>query len=317
MRLFKKKAAEVETVVIDPLLGDETGRLLEAAVAARDWPTIRSVLTTPMTSNDRQWLMSVVLDDPNLQLWINDVVAAERDSTLPLLLKGSRYIRWAWEARGSGGASTVSQDAWKIWFDRLRQAEDCLDEVVEREPRNADAWQGLITLGRARQVDAEERWRRFYGLVAAEPTHFGGNRQMMQGLMRKWSGSHEQMFEFARQRTAEFPGTDLPFLIVEAHLEMWENDGHEYLEKPEIGDEILAAAHQSIWHPDYQRTRRTPLLLNTFCFAFCVADLYGAADRCFGEIGDNLVTSWPWSQLADDAVTNFKDMRDYVRDNLS
>ncbi|GAA1739192.1 hypothetical protein [Luedemannella helvata] len=318
MALFRKRSAEVKpSIVIDPLFGDPTARQLQQALAARDWPTVRSILAAPMTSNDRTWFMSVACDDPHLQEWIDQAVAAERGSTLPLLLKGGRYVRWAWEARGSGLAGSVGKDVWPIWFDRLRRAEDCLDEVVEREPGNAEAWQWLITLGRARQVDAEDRWRRFNGLLAAEPAHFGGNRQMLQGLMRKWSGSHEQMFEFARKRTAEHPGTDVPFLIVDAHLEVWDGATFEYLSRREVSDELLAAAEASIWHRDYQRTRRTPTLLNAFAFCFAAADLHDAADRCFAEIGDNLVTEWPWQYLTADAATNYTSMRDYVRDNLS
>jgi hypothetical protein len=317
MRLFRKQAADVETVSFDPLLGDPVARRLEDAVNGRDWPIARAILATPLSSDDRQRLVSVAANVPGLETWIDGVVAAEREWTMPLLLKGVRYIIWAWEARGSGGAGTVAQETWKVWFNRLRQAEDCLDEVVEREPGNAEAWSWLITLGRARQVDKADRWRRFNGLLAAEPTHFTGNSQMLDGLMKKWSGSHEEMFDFARQRAAAHPGTHLPFLVAEAHIEYWDSAAdHEYLEQAHIGDELVAVAHQSIWHPAYQRSFRTPTLLNGFAFAFALADRFVEAERCFAELGDHLLLEWPWERLGDPG-RKLVTLRDYVRSNLS
>lgn len=51
---------------------------------------------------------------------IPDVARAEPDSTLPLLIRSARAVYWAWDARGGGTADTVSQEQWKVWFQRLR-----------------------------------------------------------------------------------------------------------------------------------------------------------------------------------------------------
>ena len=202
----------------------------------------------------------------------------------------------------------MSQDAWKIWFRRLKVAEDCFDEVLERDPGNVEAWHWLIALARARQVSKEERWRRFNGLLAADPLHYYGNDQMLEGLKAKWSGSVEEMFAFARERAAAAPGTALPSLVLEAHMEnRYGNGGWDYIGKPEVMQEILESAQQSIWHPSFQQSLLTPVLWNKFAWAFAVGERYPEAVRCFDEIGDDLILKRTWSDMED-----FSKLRTYA-----
>ena len=46
----------------------------------------------------------------------------------------------------------------------------------------------------------------------------------------------------ARERAAAYPGTGLPSLIAEAHIEEWlsRKRDNEYLEQPEVGRPVLA-----------------------------------------------------------------------------
>lgn len=313
MWLRKKKPA-APTIVIDRCLGDPELRRMRDALAAKDWDTARGVLIKPASPEHLALGLILAADTAGLEAWIDGPVAAEPGEPLPLLVKGARLVYWAWEARGTGGSQTVAQDTWKVWFDRLRRAEDCFDEVVTRDPSSAEAWHWLIVLGRARQVPAEERWRRFHGLVAADPTHLYGHRQMLDGLMKKWSGSDEAMFEFAREQAAKHPGTHLPMLVADAHAEhRFSNGGADYLERPEVADEIVAAAHASIWHPDYRPSLLTPIALNVFAKMFALADRFAEAERCFAAIGEDRVTRRPWDEHKDGTAAGYQALRDYVR----
>jgi hypothetical protein len=189
--------------------------------------------------------------------------------------------------------------------------------VVAREPGNAEAWHWLIVLGRARQVSKEERWRRYAGLVAADPTNYYGHVQMLEGLMAKWSGSAAEMFDFARHTAQAHAGTHLPVLVVHAHLEhRWNSDDDDdYMERPEVGEEIVAAAQASIWHPSYRPSLFTTLLLNTFAFALAKADRYVEAERCFADLGDHRVYPRPWTGDGGPAKS-FLHWRRYVIESL-
>jgi hypothetical protein len=320
MGLFRTKKALAPAIVINNWFGDPQAQRIEAAFAARDWTTARGILTGAATSEHFARYIVIAADAEGLEEWIAGPIRDEPGSALPLLLRGARYVYWAWEARGSGLANTVGQNAWKTWFKRLKVAEDSLDEALEKDPTCVEAWHWLIVLGRARQVSKEERWRRFDGLTALDPTHYYGHAQMLEALMPKWSGSSEEMFAFARSRAQGAPGTGLPVLVASAHLEQRFVEGgsaRAYTRRPEVAEEIVQAAYQSIWHPSYQRSALTPLLLNEFAYAFSYADRYVEAERLFQEIGDDGVTPSPWQYERMPADELFLSLRGYVRESLS
>ena len=170
--------------------------------------------------DDRAFYLTVAADTPGVEQWIGQCVAAEPYSTLPLLVQGARAVYWAWEARGGYGAEHPSQEQFGEFFRRLRFAENCLDEVVERDPDDVAAWTFLVRCARGRQVDRVEAQRRFDEVVKRHPYHRIAHEQMLQYLCRKWFGSHEEMFAFARSAAAASPpGYPLAGLVAIAHIE--------------------------------------------------------------------------------------------------
>ncbi|MEU7904980.1 hypothetical protein [Actinoplanes sp. NPDC049118] len=308
---FKKRRADgADSVEISEFLHDEGAENLHAALEKRDWETAREILSAA----DREHFMyyvEVASDVKGLEEWITEPIRAEPGSTLPLLLRGARAVSWAWEARGSGTADTVGQDAWKVWFQRLKLAENCLDEVVDRDPGNAEAWHYLITLARARQLPIDEHWRRFNKLIEIDPSHLFGHEQMLNNLMPKWSGSNEAMFDFARTRAAACPGTHVPVLIAKAHIEYhWKNGREEYLERDEVADEINAAAYESVWHDDYETSLLTPVLWNDFAYTLTYGRYFKQAWHLYESIEDDWVRQWPWG-----GVKWFLKAREHAREN--
>jgi hypothetical protein len=79
---------------------------------------------------------------------------------------------------------------------------------------------------------------------------------------------------------------------------------------------LVAAAHQSLWHPDYRPSLFTTVLLNSFAFAFSLADRYVEAERCYLELGDHRVTNRPWDEHDDGPKIGFVTWRDYVFGSL-
>jgi hypothetical protein len=103
---------------------------------------------------------------------------------------------------------------------------------------------------------------------------------------------------------------------VQAHLEYARTHGSDtYLERPDVGEEMEAAAHQSLWHPAYQPSLLTASVLNQFARALARADRFLAADRCFAALGTT-ITGSPWEDSGDDAVADFRHWRSYVRESI-
>jgi hypothetical protein len=303
MWLSRKKQATpapAPAVSINPYLHDVGAARLQVALLKRDWSTARDILVSAPSSDMLSFYMRITADTPGVQDWIEGPVRDEPDSVWPLLVRGAHAVYWAWEARGGGAADTVSREAWNVWFDRLRQAENSLDAALEIDPNCAEAWHYLIILGRARQLPAEERWRRFEGLLAADPHHLFGHEQMLTALMAKWSGSDEEMFEFARSRAAANPGTLIPVLVARAHFEYADRHyevRNDHFGKDEVGEEVMEAARASIWHPDYKSTLLAATAWNTFAMALTLADYFESANIILDTIADDWICEYPWGSV--------------------
>ncbi|HWS32353.1 MAG TPA: hypothetical protein VN408_06380 [Actinoplanes sp.] len=313
---FKKSGpAAPDTPEFCGHLGDPEAERLDEALEKRDWETSRTIIAAA-APEERSYYVGIAAGTEGVEEWIDGPVRDEPESTLPLLIRGARLVYWAWEARGEGLANTVSEDAWKVWFNRLRRAEDCLDEVVERDPGSAEAWEYLITLSRARQLPQEERWRRFEGLIGADPAHYYGHQQMLEGQMRKWSGSAEAMFDFARTRAAACPGTHIPVLVPLAHLEHARGKSksslelQEYLQESDVVDDIWDAAQLSVFHDDYKETLLTPIVWNNFAFTLGLGGQTNAAGSIMDAMGDDWITRSPWQSME-----NFLKVRAHVQAN--
>jgi hypothetical protein len=308
---FRKRRFDADAVEINEFMHDDGAEQLRAALLRRDWGTAREILATDDPEHFMEYV-SVAAHTEGVQEWIEGPIRDEPDSTLPLLIRGARAVSWAWDARGGGLGDTIPPDVVRVWFARLQLAEDCLAEVVERDPGNAEAWHYLVTLGRARQLPLEERWRRFHRLIEINPAHLYGHTQMLNNLMAKWSGSTEAMFDFARSRAAACPGTHVPVLIAQAHIEhRWRTGGREWLERDEVAAELHAAAHQSFWHDGYENSLVTPIVWNNFAYTLTYARHFKPAWNIYEAIGEDWVTNQPWG-----GVKWFLKGRAYAAENL-
>jgi hypothetical protein len=319
VRFFKRRAAEAQESqaarpVVDPCLGDPAARALQGWLTQRNWPAARDFLQTVTDPDDLSFYIGVCADVAGVQDWIEQWIAAEPQSTLPLLVRGAHGVHWAWEARGAARADQTSEEQFREFFRRLKMAENCLDAVIERDPSDATAWSFLVTSGMGRQLDRAEVERRFAGAVARHPWHLRAHNAMLQYLCEKWYGSHEDMFAFARQAAAKAPaGSPLAGLVADAHIEYWldlpSGDDAKYMSQPEVIAELNAAADQSVRHPAFQRRPGWLRIHNTFAFAFVCAGDWRSAAQQFDIIGD-MLTEWPWRYFRNDGVSAFLELRD-------
>ncbi|WP_051760117.1 hypothetical protein [Herbidospora cretacea] len=301
--LFGRKKA------VDVCMGDPDANLLRKALGARDRRTARDLLTAHTDPDVRTFYYKICATVDGVQDWIDEWIAAEPHSLVPLLVKGVHGVSWAWDARGSAPASDTSSAQFRRFAERLKIAEDCLDEVVDRDPDEVVAWASLVTSARGRSVGYEETWRRFDNVLRIHPFHVEAYQQMLQAMCAKWMGSDEEMFTFAREAAAQAPeGSPIGMLIPSAHLEYRMSENLvEYFTRADVVAELHAAADRSVRHPAFFRCQGWPQAPNMFALAFCLAGQYAAAADQFDMIGD-LGTKWPW-ELFGDPGRRFHDFR--------
>lgn len=283
---------------IDPYLGDPTARTLGEALTNRDWPTAREILVRAEHPDDRAFLLECGGKAPGVQDWIGPIAA---DDPLAQLVRGVHGTAWAWEARGAYRAQYTQADQFRLFFERLRIAESCLQDAAARLPDDSAPWAFLVRTARGLQLPLEDGDFRFRQAVDRHPTHLYAHAQWMQTLCKKWSGSDEWMHQFARDAAARgSDGSMLHTLVVQAHLEVFLDldvgADAAYMARPDVRADLRTAAGLSIWHPAAEFRPGWPLYFNTFAMAFSLSGDLPAAATVFEQLGD-LVTDDPWGYL--------------------
>lgn len=112
--------------------------------------------------------------------------------------RGQHHVAEAWKARGSGYASSVTEEGWKGFRDNLAKAEKELTSAWELEPKDPGAPTEMIKV-KMGQSSVEEMRLWFDRAVKARFDHGNAYHQMLWGLRPRWFGNHEQMLAFGRQ----------------------------------------------------------------------------------------------------------------------
>jgi hypothetical protein len=209
--------------------------------------------------------------------------------TVRLRVKGRFFIEFAWEARGSGFANTVTQEGWKNFRERLTAARAALDEAWKIEPNDghAAALMLIVEKGLGGSRDDVEKW--FERAMKAD----GNNKQAcvakMDWLDPKWHGTREELLAFGRAcRDTKNWRTGITLLLAECHrraaTSLPAGDQEEYLRSEEVWNDIRAVFEEYLSHIPEAATERS-------CYAgYCyMCGRHAESDKQFRVLGENLV----------------------------
>jgi hypothetical protein len=157
--------------------------------------------------------------------WTDRWAAAEPANPDAQVLRARSLIARAWEVRGGGWASTVGGDRFGEFGRLLRLALQVNDQAAALAPDDPTPWSQRLLLMTALSADRATFERAWAELVARDPWHREAHSHKLMYLCRKWCGSHDEMFHFARSTAAAAPsGSPLHVLPIEASAEwgLWE-----------------------------------------------------------------------------------------------
>ena len=307
MPIFKRRPKQ-PGVAADRTLGNALARRLLSEAERGNWQTIRDELSEATDWDERELLVSVLTETPGAARWTGDWLEAEPDSALALTADGARQVYEAWEVRG--GAMT--SDHFDEFHRMLAAAEDRLRAATAADDRDPTPWVFLVMAGRGLEVDLDETEARFGEVTARHPRHRSAHNQMLQALTAKWGGSHDLMFNFARDAAGKSPeGNGMHALVAEAHIERNlafrlseppDREGFEqYWRRPKVAEEIDAAANRSVLSSKFRSYARAAFDRNLFAYCFWMGDNFGPAARLFEQLGDTN-SDYPWYYLGDSGV---------------
>lgn len=291
----------------EPMAGDAAAHHFRAGLAEGRWQEFHDFLETTRDwdSHSRDFYLGRLPDIEGRPVWLDEWAAARPQSPLPPLFRGCQGVNWAWQARGSGRANTVAQDAWQVFYSRLVDADRDLARAAAMDDADPTPHARSIAIATGLNLGQAEKRRRFGEAIRRYRWHRTAHTLMIQALAAKWSGSNEEMFEFAQSASAQAPdGHSVHVVIPLAHLEKWLNlpresdDGkalqQQYFRGGAVGAEIIRAADQSIRSPRYLGNRFTPSDRNIFAMCFWLMKDYSAQLEQMRQIGP-LIQASPWN----------------------
>jgi hypothetical protein len=298
---------------IDPLFGDAEARSARAALDAGRWPEVEALLARTEDPNRRAWLVDVFAQVDGRPAWCDDWVDRTPGKPFGLLMRGGHSIQWAWEARGSGQAGSVTDEGWRLFAERLRAAQEDFVRAGDLDPSDAVSWGFRIVCATGLGEDEIVRTTLFEEARKRFPFLRIAHDRTLMGLLEKWGGSHAASFDFARRtcRTAP-PGSPVHAILPWAHVERWlyyfafddDSDGAQAYFPSKVVQDELRAVHDLRFPAGVPRDPYQMQDRNTFAFCFWLAGDRARAAAEFRKLGP-YAAELPWGFLEGGTLAAF------------
>lgn len=212
-------------------------------------------------------------------------------------LRGDFLIQWAWQARGSGWAHTVTEEGRRFMQDRLDQANRTLTTAYEKNPSDylAATLMLVVELGQGNGHDVMEMW--FERAMKDRPDNFTACSRKAWYLQPRWYGSPQEVVEFGIEcvRSENWRGK-LPLILPIAIKDLADQQEDLY-RNDEVWNLVAPVYEKFLEHyPDSISTRTT--------YADCAArgGRIDVLQKQLSELGENWDRS-VWSNADYDRIS--------------
>ena len=134
--------------------------------------------------------------------WFNRIDAWKQmfpNSITAPVVEAKGLTGYAWLARGGGFAHTVTEECWRLFRERLGQAQKVL-ETAARKPARCPVWyEAMQTVALGQCWDREKYDRLFKEAVSKEPTYYEYYFRKAYYLEPKWHGEPGDVERFAEE----------------------------------------------------------------------------------------------------------------------
>ena len=251
-----KRLPPIPEARVDRCFGDRQARLLKHQLQKEEWRPARDTIARTRDVGVRSFLIKVCAYSvgDSKPKWIEEWTDAYPDEGLTWVVRGSLSFDAAGKARGSAQAIDTSDQQWDEMHDLTSIAHQQLDRAIALDPSDPIPWSRLLWVAIATSEPAELRQTLYGEGRRRSGPWFDLDRVMLTSLTKKWGGSHEKMFAFARRTAGDAKaGTMFPALIIEAHYERmlyalhWDHTiqaASEYFREPSLKPEINGVAQK-------------------------------------------------------------------------
>ena len=120
------------------------------------------------------------------------------NKTFVALAEADYWIVYAWDARGNGYASSVTQDGWKLFRERLEKAEKVLLDSKDYASANPIWYDEMLTVQSALDRSGDEKTKTFLEGAKKSETYYPLYFTMLNYMLPKWGGSWATVDSFVQ-----------------------------------------------------------------------------------------------------------------------
>jgi len=277
---------------------------------ASNWHALESSLKT-MESNTRYDVMQALVDETGRSDAYDEWICAHPQSAIANIVSGFQYINWAWEARGGGVASTVTERGIELFYERLDLAKENFELAIKTENKFADPYIGLITIAMGTGFEREHLWDYFVKAMVHCKDHYQAHVSMINALAEKWGGNENEMFSVANQGTNSAENNNaLAAVIAEAYIEKWlyllmcdmDEEAEVYFRDKDIRQK-LTNSYNKIKLCSLEKIDNVQAL-NSLAFCFYMSGLNSQAKEVIEKLEGRFVEH-PWQYLDEPFLASF------------
>jgi hypothetical protein len=130
------------------------------------------------------------------------------ESPTPLLVLGRAYLAYAWQARGSGFANTVTEEGWELFHVRIGEARRLLEQAAKAGPKDAEVHRQLIEVAKGQDLDEVQARAWLDEGRKVDPTYPFLYTAMAEYLLPRWHGEPGDVEKFANEIPSLISGDD-------------------------------------------------------------------------------------------------------------
>jgi hypothetical protein len=199
---------------------------------------------------------------------------------------------WAWSARGSGYARSVSEEGWKLFTERLRRAEDILLRSKDRCAGNPLWYDEYLSVALGLGWNEAEFRALYRASVSRFPEYQPFYFTMVSYLSPQWHGSVEAIDEYVTEVVKQTQAKQGKIMYARLYwafaggagedFELFEESGANWADMKAGFEQLLKAYPESLWN------------LNNFASFSCRARDADTYRKLRKQIGDRPYgDAWP------------------------
>jgi Domain of unknown function (DUF4034) len=140
----------------------------------------------------------------HLQKWID----TRPESITARVAMATSLTRWAWVARGSGYANTVTPEGWRLFDERIAKARQVLEGAANMRTMCPQWYSEMMTVGLASSWNDRQVKDIFERGIQFEPDYYYLYDQYANYLLPKWDGKPGDAAKFAKASADRIGGDD-------------------------------------------------------------------------------------------------------------